>query len=623
MLANKQTVIPARSVASVPICFRKATKLPPDQDFLFQPVPRGLNLRQQEGPRAHIVDTNFTFVEVQNATDRPVIVLRKARLGSIQEYEEEGCYAVDPKETYLAAGAGWPRPRGNSTNTTPDPSDATEKHPTGFTAYGTCLVRDRLFAVASSYRIWAKTGGFISVPEEEWMPIPLKPGAQPKGARVYQLGPEDQKLIDETFDLLHKEGKMEWSKEPTPYGAPVFVIWQTLPSGERKRRVVTDIQELNKMALADMYPMPLQAYVIALVAGSKYITVVDAAAFFYQFRVAMQDRQKLTVILHRGQEYFNVAPMGYCRSAAYAQRRIDIILRGHEAYAKAYIDDIVILSATLDDHLAYLARIFQLFVQHNVTLNPQKAYLGYPSITLLGQKVNGLGLTSATEKIAAISGWKFPCNLKLLESYLGFTNWLRDYIPYYAQKVEPLQKRKTQLLQASPATKGRRRRNYAIKALLDKPSVAEQTAFDTIQREFQKHTFLTHFDPKRQLYIDIDASKKQGFGAMIYHLNGGDKAKPTAIDPILFLSKCLSPAESRYWPTELEMAGVVWTVRKVHHMIRAARLTTIIWTDHSAIPSIAAQTKLSSSNVDKLNLRLVRASAYLSQFNIAFKHKAD
>ena len=70
------------------------------------------------------------------------------------------------------------------------------------------------------------------------------------------------------------------------------------------------------------------------------------------------------------------------------------------------------------------------------------------------------------------------------------------------------------------------------------------------------------------------------------------------------------------------MAGIVWTVRKVHHMIQAARTTTVIWTDHSAIAGIANQTKLSSSNTDKLNLRLVRVSTYLSQFDICIKHKA-
>ena len=328
-----------------------------------------------------------------------------------------------------------------------------------------------------------------------------------------------------------------------------------------------DIQELNRMVLADTYPMPLQAQVIVLVAGCGYITVVDAAAFFYQFRVARPDQQKLTVISHRGQEYFNVALMGYCGSGSYAQQKIDIILRGHEAYSKAYIDDIVIFLTLLEDHLQHLTTIFGLFVKHNVVLNPQKAYLRYPSITLLGQKVNGLRLTSSAEKVAAISNWKFPHNLKMLESYLGFTNWLRDYIPYYAQKVKPLQRRKTLLLQSTPTAKRRARRNYAARALVEMPSTAEQAAFETIQEEFKRHTFLTYFNPERQLYINIDASKERGFGAMVYHLKSGDKAWPTAIEPILFLSKCLSPAKSRYWPTELEMAGVVWTVRKVRYMV--------------------------------------------------------
>ena len=157
---------------------------------------------------------------------------------------------------------------------------------------------------------------------------------------------------------------------------------------------------------------------------------------------------------------------------------------------------------------------------------------------------------------------------------------------------------------------------------MDQPLEIEQMAFDRIQSEFQRHTFLTHFDPKRQLYINIDASKERRFGAKAYHLKNGDRAKPTTIDPILFLSKCLSPAQTRYWPTELEMARVVWTIQKVHYMVQTAQLPTIIWTDHSAIQNIVSQTKLTSSNVDKLNLRLIRSSMYLSQFNITIRHKA-
>ena len=438
VLAEKLFTVPANSITAVPIQLKGSSQLPRERDFIFQPVRQKLNLGTRGGPRAHIVDSNFSFVEVQNATNHPVIIPCKARLGCVLDYEEEGCYAINAEEAHLAAGAKWPSSQrlvstseyqeppssriSAATSEFQEPPDMIEKHLIGFTTYGTKQVRDKLFSVAAQHQVWSKTGGFIKILEDEWMPITLKPGARPTGAKVYQLGPADEKLIDETFDFLYKEGKMEWSNNPTQYKAPVFVIWRTLPSREQKGQVVTDNRELNKMVVADMYPMPLQTRVIALVAESCYITVVDTAAFFYQFRVTIRDRQKLTVISHRGQEYFNVAPMGYCGLAAYAQRRINIILRGHEAYAKAYIDDIVIFSATLEQHLSHLDAVFRLFVEHNVALNPQKAYIGYPSITLLGQKMNGLGLISAAEKIAAISNWKFSRNLKLLESYLGFTN---------------------------------------------------------------------------------------------------------------------------------------------------------------------------------------------------------
>ena len=56
-------------------------------------------------------------------------------------------------------------------------------------------------------------------------------------------------------------------------------------------------------------------------------------------------------------------------------------------------------------------------------------------------------------------------------------------------------------------------------------------------------------------------------------------------------------------------------------MIKAAKQTTVIFIDHAANTSIAKQTTLSSSNTDKLNLRLVRASTYLSQFKLNVKYR--
>ena len=93
------------------------------------------------------------------------------------------------------------------------------------------------------------------------------------------------------------------------------------------------------------------------------------------------------------------------------------------------------------------------------------------------------------------------------------------------------------------------------------------------------------------------------------------------VEPILFLSRVINGAESRYWPTELELAGIVWVVRKIRHMIESSANPTIIFTDHGAALGIAKQTSLTTSSTDKMNLRLVRASDYLQRFELVIRHK--
>ena len=67
----------------------------------------------------------------------------------------------------------------------------------------------------------------------------------------------------------------------------------------------------------------------------------------------------------------------------------------------------------------------------NIHLSPRKSFLGYPSVHLLGQKVDALGLATAEEKLTAISNLAFPKTLSQLERYLDITGYLRQYIPNY------------------------------------------------------------------------------------------------------------------------------------------------------------------------------------------------
>ena len=641
VFAQKQMTVQPRSNVAIPITGpRRMLELPRDRDLFFEPA--SLN---ELSTYAHVVDHTLTEVFVRNDTDRPITLQRRSKLGNITELDTTECYSISSSNHELAAKAPKRLPRrfdirnvmatdaafataiGNA-------DSATETvHQTGVTIHGSPSAASSIAAVVESFpNLWKDTGN-AKISESEFMEIPLvenwrdlyKPGQ----AKVYPVGQRDKAVIDSAFDKLHEQNRMEWTTTATPFSFPCFVVWKDTPDGA-KGRVVVDIRALNKITMPDSYPVPLQSEILALIRGAKYISVIDAASFFYQWWVKYSHRLRLTVSSHRGQETFKVPVMGFRNSPAYVQRMIDGILRPFRDFCRAYVDDIVIFSASLEEHTAQLHQVFTKLDEFNIHISPRKSFLGYPSVHLLGQKVDALGLATNEEKLAAIANLTFPRTLRQLETYLGMTGYQRQYVPFYAAVCKPLQLRKTYLSKDVKHVQGNERKKLAGKTHLTVPTPKELNAFHQLQKFFSSPANLVHHDHKRVLFIDIDASKEFGFGAHAYHdAKDKDWIKDALIAPpqqkskqsVLFLSRLISDAETRYWPTELEIAGLVWVVKKMRHLIEASTHATVIYTDHSAAVSIVRQTSLNTSSIEKLNLRLVRASEFLQRFRIDVRYK--
>jgi hypothetical protein len=628
--AKKETRLPPRKITNVQI--DQPQHVPKDRDLLFN--PRGIVdrksrkhvvkptaatlMRGKGGVLAHVLNQSVMHVQVWNASNCVVVIPAHTPMGVISDMEVTGCYLIQ-SEPALAAVSATSGPSqlvqasstGEPVTGRPSPE---KRYEDGITIYGEDKAQQQLrHAIDKFSNIWKDDGSPANIPEEDWMQIPLienwEKVYKPAANKVYPLGPKDRKVLDDTFDKLHEQGRMAWSNESTPFGFPCFVIWRNMPDGTRKGRAVVDIWSLNQITVPDSYPMPVQEDILAAIRVSTHISTIDAASFFYQWRVKKEHRHRVAVISHRGQEIFNVAVMGYKNSPAYAQRMIDNLLRPCQSFARAYMDDIVIFSRSIEDHIRHLQAVFQLLRKYHISLKPEKAFIGYPSVQLLGQKVDSFGLTTSEEKLRAITQLEFPKTLRQLETYLGMTGYLRHYIPYYAQLVEPLQARKTLLnrqikREAAESKSKMQHKREAARTHLTTPSPEELRSFQALQKAFSQPTMLTYFDPTRCLFVDIDASKEYGYGVIVYHLKDKGASTTTAsnaVQPILFLSKMLTPAEKNYWPTELEVACLVWTVRKTRHMVEAADHPTVIFTDHISSTNIGKQTTLSSSSTHAVN----------------------
>jgi hypothetical protein len=85
-----------------------------------------------------------------------------------------------------------------------------------------------------------------------------------------------------------------------------------------------------------------------------------------------------------------------------------------------------------------LENIFSLFRKKNISINPEKSYIEYPIVELLGYYIDILGIYSMEDRTQGFYELEFLSILKALEIYLGAIGFLYSIIPYYAQIVDTL-----------------------------------------------------------------------------------------------------------------------------------------------------------------------------------------
>ena len=111
-----------------------------------------------------------------------------------------------------------------------------------------------------------------------------------------------------------------------------------------------------------------------------------------------------------------------------------------------YIDDIVVYSKTLEDHLTHLDEVLKVIIKANITLSPPKCHIGYPSLILLGQRVSRLGISTHEERVDAIQAVLPPVKVASLQSFLGmfitfqitfhFAHGLQGHYIHYCKRMK-------------------------------------------------------------------------------------------------------------------------------------------------------------------------------------------
>ena len=149
---------------------------------------------------------------------------------------------------------------------------------------------------------------------------------------------------------------MKYTFQFIAHNYSIFAIWKNVfkfNESKRKKRMIVDIRDLNKITITNFYFMSFQIDIIFFVTNCRYISIFDVVDFFHQWFVKTIDRHTWIVVFHKEQKQFNLTIMNFKNSFFYVQRKFDNIFRVFKNFVRVYVNNIVVLNNTLKKHIVY------------------------------------------------------------------------------------------------------------------------------------------------------------------------------------------------------------------------------------------------------------------------------
>ncbi|CAI7786952.1 unnamed protein product [Closterium sp. NIES-54] len=132
-------------------------------------------------------------------------------------------------------------------------------------------------------------------------------------------------------------------------------------------------------------------------------------------------------------------PFGLTNAPATFQAEMNHILRPlHDECVVVYLDDILIYSKDLKQHVEHLRRVFEILRRERFYVKLSKSEFALKKVQFLGHMVSAQGVHVEPKKIEVVQTWKTPENVKEVQQFLGFANYYNRFVPNYAKIAAPL-----------------------------------------------------------------------------------------------------------------------------------------------------------------------------------------
>ena len=155
------------------------------------------------------------------------------------------------------------------------------------------------------------------------------------------------KISSMVMEMLDTEVIQESSN---PWASPVVMVRKK----DNTLRFCVDYRMLNSVTRKDTFPLPRIDDLLDHLKGKSVFSTLDAKQGYWQIPVSPDDREKTAFMTHDGLYEFRVMPFGLCNAPATFERLMQRILSGLSNICNVYIDDILIFSRSVEEHIDHL-----------------------------------------------------------------------------------------------------------------------------------------------------------------------------------------------------------------------------------------------------------------------------
>lgn len=217
-----------------------------------------------------------------------------------------------------------------------------------------------------------------------------------------------------------------WQMTSTGNTVPMLFIRK--PGTDRLRTVV-DLRERNKNTRKLTSPLPDMEGILRRVARKKYRSLMDGQDAYEQIRVIPEHVQHTAMTTPDGNMVSHVLQQGDCNAPATYQAVMNYLFGEYIGiFMDVYLDDIIIYSDTLEDHVEHVRKIVSILEREQLFLSEKKLKFLQPEMRILGRVVNNDGIRMDPDKVDKVLNWKPPTNRDLCRGFIGAVGYLADDI---------------------------------------------------------------------------------------------------------------------------------------------------------------------------------------------------